>query len=176
MAVDETLLRGRAGIKPRSLSPSEIISDTVRAAAPQPEIKQVVPDPDYQPPAKKSDPLPKPGDDYRAHARFLNRLAEEQRFIYFVTSDFVCEGFAYSDLRRVRWLPPADDGGSPVIELRFVEAAITDVQIEGRNMDDILYWIGEGVMPWLWAEPDGFKAKNDGLPVITRFNVKVIEK
>ena len=176
MAVDETLLRSRVGVKPRSLSPSEI-NDTVRAPAPAPETKPAAPDePEYQPPPKKSDPLPKPGDPYRAHARFLNRLANEQRMIHFVTGEFVCEGFAYADLRRVRWVPSSDAGGSPVIELRFVEAVITDVRIEGRNTEDIHYWIGEGVMPWLWEQPNGFKARDDRMPVITRFDFKVAEK
>jgi hypothetical protein len=175
MAVDETLLRSRAGIKPRSLSPSEI-NDSVRAKAPEPETKPPAPEEsEYQPPPKKSDPLPKPGDGYRAHARFLNRLGNEQKLIHFVSKDFVSDGFAYSDLRRVRWVPPAH-GGSPVIELRFVEAVVTEVRVEGRNLEDIHYWISEGVMPWLWEQPKGFKAREDGTPVITRITIAEVEK
>ena len=175
MAVDETLLRSRGGMKPRAISPSEI-SDNDRSLAPEPENKPAAAEPEYQAPPKKSDPLPKPGDGYRAHARFLNRLGNEQRLIHFVTSDFLCEGFAYSDLRRVRWVPGADAGGGPVIELRFVEAVVTEVRIEGRNLDDIHYWISEGVMPWLWEQPKGFKPREDGVPVITGITIAEAEQ
>src|SRR4051795_10724145 len=106
MSVDETLLRSRAGIKPRSLSPSEIgearpVPGSFRE--PEPAAPSPVKDPDYQPPHKKSDPLPRPGDAYRACARFLNRLSVEQKLLHFVTRNFACEGYAYSDLRRLRW-------------------------------------------------------------------------
>jgi hypothetical protein len=180
MAVDESLLRGRAGIKPRSLSPSEI-NDHVRAPAPEPVPKTEPPpetaEADYQAPPKKSDPLPKAGDkEYRAQARFLNRLANEQRMIHFVTGECVYEGFAYSDLRRVRWLLPAEPGGSPVIELRFVEAVITDVRIEGRNLEDIHYWISEGVMPWVWEQPKRFNTRGDNTPVITRISIDEVKE
>ena len=84
-----------------------------------------------QTPAKKSDPLPKPGDPYRAHARFLNRLHADTPMIFFVLKDFSYEGFRYSDLRRLRWLPASKPGQGPSLLLRFVEADITDVTIEG---------------------------------------------
>ena len=88
--------------------------------------------PDYQPPPKKSDPLPKPGDAYRAMCP-LSQPAERR-----AAADSlrrlriaVCEGFAYSDLRRLRWLSAGDAGGGPVIELRFVEAVITECGSRG---------------------------------------------
>ena len=68
----------------------------------------------------------------------------DQRLIHFVDKDCWCEGFAYSDLRRVRWALPVGEGSGPALELRFVEAVITDVRIEGRNLEDIHYWISEG--------------------------------
>ena len=133
-------------------------------------------EPDYQPPAKKSDPLPKPGDAYRAHARFLNRLSVEQRLIHFVDRDCWSQGFAYSDLRREGWLPPAQEGGGPVLGLRFVEAEITEVRIEGRNLDDIRHWISEGTMPWVWEQPRGFKTRDDKSVVITRITLQQVDK
>jgi hypothetical protein len=131
---------------------------------------------EYQPPAKKSDPLPKPGDAYRAHARFLNRLNTEPRLIHFVDKDCWSQGFAYSDLRRVGWLPAVEEGGGPVLGLRFVEAEITDVRIEGRNLDDIRYWIDEGNMPWVWEQPRGFRTRDDKSVVITRITLQLVDK
>jgi hypothetical protein len=138
---------------------------------PQPEADE----PDYQPPPKKSDPLPRPGDKYRAHARFLNRLDIDQRLIHFVDKECWCEGYAYSDLRRVRWLAPATEGSGPVIELRFVESVITDVRIEGQNLEDVHHWISEGTMPWVWERPAGFKTRDDNAVVITRITVQTVE-
>lgn len=133
-------------------------------------------EPDYQPPAKKSDPLPRPGDAYRACARFLNRLSTEQRLIHFVDKDGWAEGFAYSDLRRVRWIKGDDPASGPVLVLRFIEAVITDVRVEGRNLEDIHYWISEGVMPWIWEQPAGFKTRDDRAVVITRITFDVKER
>jgi len=135
---------------------------------PQPDTVPATLEPDYQPPPKKSDPLPKPGDTYRAHARFLNRLSSDQKLIHFVDKDCWCEGYAYSDLRRVRWVKGDNPAGGPVLELRFVEAEITEVRVEGRNLEDIHYWISEGTMPWVWEQPPGFKSRDDNAVVITR--------
>ena len=46
-----------------------------------------IPEAEFQPPPKKSDPLPRPGDAYRAHARFLNRLSTDPKLIHFVAKD-----------------------------------------------------------------------------------------
>jgi hypothetical protein len=180
MAVDETLLRGRAGLKAH-ISPSDLVAQASSAASPggeRPAAKAATggAEPDYQPPAKKSDPLPKPGDPYRACARFLNRLSTEQRVIHFVMQDFACEGFSYHDLRRVRLLPGDAAGSGPVLVLRFVEAVISEVRIEGRNLDDMHYWISEGCMPWVWEQPKGFTVRNDAATVITRITLTETEK
>jgi hypothetical protein len=164
-------------------SPAEIGEDTQpheadQAGDPPPgtDTAHEAGEPDHRPPAKKSDPLPKPGDAYRACARFLNGLSVEQRFLHFVTKDFVSEGFAYSDLRRLRWVPGTDPGSGPAIELRFVESVTTDVRIEGRNLDDIHYRVAEGTMPWVCEQPRGFKTKDDNAVVITGFSFDRVDK
>jgi hypothetical protein len=123
------------------------------------------------PPPKKSDPLPRPGDAYRAHARFLSQLSSEPKLLHFVRGDFTCEGFRYTDLRRLRWLAADKPGQGPAIVLRFVEAEITDVRIDGRHLDDVHHWIGEGLMPWLWEQPPGFHTRDDAATVITRITI-----
>jgi hypothetical protein len=142
------------------------------APAPSPPRRGYLPDvADTAPPPKKSDPLPKPGDPYQAHARFLNRLPSEPRLIHFVRGDFAYEGFCYSDLRRLRWLPAAAPGQGPVLLLRFIEAVTTDVALEGRRIEDVHYWISEGVMSWVWEKPPGFEVRDDAATVITRITI-----
>jgi hypothetical protein len=91
-----------------------------------------------------------PGEEYRACARFVDRLQAEQKMLHFVLKNGTIEGFSYSDLRRVRMVPSDKPGGSPVLQLRFVEAETTDVEIRGRNLRDIHYYISLGVLPWVW--------------------------
>jgi hypothetical protein len=160
-------------------SPGELADGLPNLAADRGPVRKQAPEAvpeDYQPPPKKSDPLPRPGDQYRAHARFLNRLHGDQRLIHFVDQHCWCEGFCYSDLRRVRWLPPASEGSGPLLELRFVESVVTDVRIEGRNLEDIHHWISEQVMPWVREQPAGFKTRDDKMVVITDIGFSIVEK
>lgn len=159
---DDSLTKGR-------ISPSQIldsVSGKHRSPAAMSEEESAA-----QSPAKKSDPLPCPGDPYRAHARFLNRLPSEPRMIHFVMADFSWEAFAYSDLRRLRWVSPADPGQGPLLRMRFVESEITDVEIAGRHLRDVAHWISEGVMPWLWEKPHGFQVRDDAATVIARISI-----
>ena len=121
-------------------------------------------------PGKKADPLPLPGEPYRASARFINRLQEEQKILHFVLKDGTIEGFFYSDLRRVSWVPGDKPGASPVLSLKFVEAQVTDVEIRGRHLKDIHYFISIGVLPWVWELP-GKDFEAEGVPVITRIAI-----
>jgi hypothetical protein len=166
MATDDSDLRTR---EKRPMWPSEIAKGLAGKARTgiEPEAE-----PDgQQTPAKKSDPLPQHGDPYRAHARFLNRLHADSPMIFFVLGDFTYEGFRYSDLRRLRWLPASEPGQGPALLLRFCEAEITDVLIEGVNLLDVLHWIGQGAMPWVWEKPPGFKVQESNAAVITRITI-----
>ena len=156
--------------------PSGPVRDRVSDLQPQPDTMPEAEELDYQPPPKKSDPLPRPGDGYRAHARFLNRLNSDQKMIHFVDKDCWCEGYAYSDLRRVRWVRGDSSASNPVLELRFVEAVTTDVLIEGRNLEDIHHWISEGTMPWVWEQPAGFKSRDDNAVIISRITFHAVDR
>jgi hypothetical protein len=165
MATDDSDIRTRDH---RAMWPSEIAKGVAgKARSIEPETE-----PDgQQTPAKKSDPLPQPGDPYRAHARFLNRLHADSPMIFFVLGDFTCEGFRYSDLRRLRWLPASKPGLGPGLLLRFSEAVITDVAIDGTHLLDVLHWIGQGAMPWAWEKPPGFNVRDDATAVISRITI-----
>jgi hypothetical protein len=158
---DSDVLELRAA-KPRLPSPSEIIRDS-RAYLPERQRQPSgdVDADDSQAPAKKADPLPKPGDPYRANARFLNRLQTPQPFLKIVMANGDIEGFSYGDLRRVRLVKGEKPGDGPVLILRFVEAVVTEVQMEGRNLDDIHYYISQHTMPWIWERPKGFHTDDD---------------
>ena len=158
--------------KPRLRSPADIVESDRH----YPQTRSAILEQDSQPPPKKSDPLPRPGDRYRACARFLNRLSSETRLIHFVLGDFTCEGFAYADLRRLRWLEASDPGSGPILVLRFVEVEATEVRIEGRHLEDIHYYISEGSMPWVWEQPAGFRVRDDNAPVITRIAITEMEQ
>ena len=174
MAEDDTLKRERPAYAKRSLM------ELVAGAAPPPNGAAVPgaveEEAEFSPPPKKSDPLPKPGDRYRPHARFLNRMSSEQKLIHFIHGDFVCDGFSYHDLRRVRLLPPKEPGQGPLLVLRFIEAVVMEVTIGGRNLDDLHYYISEHTMPWVWEQPRGFKTADDRATVITGINFEEIEK
>jgi hypothetical protein len=151
------------------------------APPPEPTPPAAMPVPDFafeesQAPPKKADPLPRPGDVYRAHARFLNNLSVEPRLIHFVRRDMSSVGFSYSDLRRVSRMMSAEPGGGPLLVLRFVEAVVTEVGISGCNLDDMHQAISDGHMPWVWEQPAGFKTRNDAMTVITRIEIKEIER
>ena len=179
MAVDESLKRSPF-IK-RNLM--ELVSNVAPAepgaglpGASPPAMPPAEVEPEFQPPPKKSDPLPRPGDVYRPHARFMSRLGSDQRMIHFIHGDFVCDGFAYHDLRRVRLLPPEKPGQVPTLVLRFIEAAITEVTIAGRDLDDLHYYISDGSMPWVWEQPKGFKPANERATAIISTTFRELEK
>src|SRR5487761_2116449 len=83
---------------------------------------------------EKADPLPRPGDDYRANARHGNK---PEMTLHFVTRDFAYEGFSYADFERVRLVPGDKPGSGPVLILRFNGSEITDVMVEGRHLHSL---------------------------------------
>lgn len=168
MAVDDTLLRHNI----RRRTPAEIAAERSQSGPAPAGLDGGNPaDVPEQEPAKKSDPIPQPDDAYRASARFMERLQTEQKFLHFMLKDGTLEGFAYSDLRKIRWVPGTDPAASPVLKLRFVEAGITDVEIKGRHLRDIHHYISLGVLPWVREYP-GNDFEDETTPVITRITIQ----
>jgi hypothetical protein len=128
-------------------------------------------------PKKKSDPLPKRGDAYRAHARFGNFLASDQKYLHFVHGDHCSDGFAYHDLRRIRLVDRGLPGQPPLLVLRFVEAVITEVTIAANRVDDLHHFISDQSMPWVWERPGkGFTPGGEHVTIITSINFEEIER
>ena len=186
MAVDETLIRNRSAIRPRTLSPGEIGENTGGEArdSPRPEFGHYrVAEPedlpagneqDYQPPAKKSDPLPRTGRAIPGLCPISQPAEHRSAADPFRDQGFRVRGVCLFRPAAAPLLAFHAPGSGPVIELRFVESVTTDVRIEGRNLDDIHYWISEGCMPWVWEQPKGFKSTAD--TVITRITFLPVEQ
>lgn len=117
-------------------------------------------------------PLPQPGDPYKAHARPDNKALLMLRFLL---RDASVEGFAYSDLRRTRMQPGNDPGSGPVLVLRFVEAAVTEVRIEGRHLDVLADMLSYHRVAWLRELPPGKMHHEKNAAVITLITVVTLD-
>ena len=156
-------------------SPSSIRSQIQGAidTVPKPETPaEVVPDAAL-PDSDKVDPLPRPGDRYKAAGRHGNK---PDLTIHFVMKDYSYEGFSYADLERVRLVPSEKPGGSPVLVLRFNGSVITEVKIEGRHLHGLYHWIGLHRLPWVWEHPSPADfADRDGT-LISRITPREIDR
>ncbi len=121
----------------------------------------------------KTDPLPGPGDAYRAHGRVCNK---RDVTIDFVLKDFTREGFSYADYERVRLAAAATPGGGDVMTVRFHGSTVTDVVIEGRNLDALYHHIGRHRMPWLWEHPSPARFTDANATIITRITFQEVER
>jgi hypothetical protein len=99
---------------------------------------------------ERSDPLPRPGDAYMAHAR---RTAKPQMTLFFVQRNYLPDGFAYANLERVRLVDSEKQGSGPVLVARFSGSVVTEVVIEGRHLHPLCNAIGMHLMPWIFEHP-----------------------
>lgn len=118
------------------------------------------------------EPLPRTGDAYKAHSRYTNK---PELMLGLITHAMPLEVFAYSDLRRVRLLPPQTPGGGPVLWLKFVEVEIVEVWIEGRNLLTLIDFLQQHRVRWLRECPKGKEPRDPEVTVITRIVLNTIE-
>ena len=117
-------------------------------------------------------PLPQPGDPYKAHARPDNKPLLT---LTFLCKDSVEEGFAYSDLRRIRLLP-GKPGQGPVLVLRFsTEAGIVEVRIEGLRHDAMRDYIRYHRIAWIRELPPGKPVMDNTAAVVTSISITQVE-
>jgi hypothetical protein len=111
--------------------------------------------------------LPEPPDPYRAYARPGTRRYPMISFVQ--PNGITC--YRFSDIRRTEFSPAAMPGGLDVLKLHFswpwAKTSAT-VLVEGRNLLDCVYFIGEELTGWLRVLPDGQQVKDPATPVITR--------
>ncbi len=154
----------------RGFSPSSIRSQLLRDGKSDPQTEtpgQEIAVPD------KGDPLPRPGEPYKVHARHSNK---QEVTLHFVTKDFAYEGFAYADCERVRLVPADKPGGGPVLIVRFNGSEVTEVTIEGRHLHSLYHWIGLHLVPWVWEHPSPAEFTDDKAPLIKRIRFNTVER
>jgi hypothetical protein len=118
---------------------------------------------------ERSDPLPRPGTPYMAHAR---RTAKPQMTLFFVGKGYLPDGFSYANLERV-WLEESEQQGSgPVLVARFAGSVVTEVTIEGRHMHTLCNAIGMHLMPWVWEHPSPRDFTDDNATVVRKITFK----
>jgi hypothetical protein len=133
-------------------------------AMPPPTAPETMPPPE---PPKKSDPRPSPGEIYRPHSLFLNRLEERQVTLHFIAKDCIPHGVAYARYEDIEFDRDATPGGGLDLVVHFGGTKAVDVRISGRNLGGVYDYISRNTMPWVWARPDGRYADNDATIVIT---------
>ena len=121
----------------------------------------------------KVDPLPRPGDAYKASGRHGNK---PEVTIHFVTKAYAYEGFSYGDCERVRLLPAETPGGGPVLIVRFSGSVITEAVIEGRHLHSLYHWIGLHRLPWVWEHPSPADFIDENAVVIKKISFRQIDR
>jgi hypothetical protein len=151
--------------RPRSVS-----SSSIRALLDKKEVSAV--DDTPQEPGgtllERSDPLPRPGDTYKAASR---HAAEPQLALHFILKDFSYEGFSYGDFERVRLVPGERPGSGLVLVLRFNGSVVTEVTIEGRHLHPLYHWIARGLISWVWEHPGAADFLDEAVPVVRKISI-----
>jgi hypothetical protein len=96
------------------------------------------------------DPLPQPGDPYKAFSRAANQMLPT---LYLLMSDATSEGFAYANLDKCN-LVKDGPGQPPVIVLRFYGVINSEVRIVGRNMALLYNYLGHHRILWIRQLPE----------------------
>ncbi len=120
---------------------------------------------------ERTDPLPRPGTPYLAHAR---RASKPQMTLFFVAKDYLPDGYAYANLERAWLAEPSKEGSGPVLMLRFAGSVVTEVMIEGRHLHTLCNAIGMHLMPWVWEHPSPRDFSDDSATVIRKITPKII--
>ena len=118
--------------------------------------------------------LPGAGDPYVAHARPGNGAEET---LYCIDRDGYFEGFAWNTFERIRLVKPERPGGGPVLVLRFHGSEVSEVAIEGRNLDALRVFLGRRRLIWIRELGEG-KAFGLGAgdAVITKLTIQPVER
>lgn len=115
-------------------------------------------------------PLPRPGDDYKAHARAANKPVPTLRLLM---ANGAIHGFPYGHLDRIDFEGGGPDG-SPIIVLRFAGIEPAEVRLEGRRLDGLYDLLGYERVAWVRELPRE-RATNERT-VITGISTRTIER
>lgn len=155
--------------RPRSISPSSIRATLERdQAAAQTDTAK----PDG-PLIERADPLPRPGDVYRASAR---PLTVPEMTLHIITHDFSYEGFSYADLERVRLVPGEKPGSGPVLIARFNGSVVMDVHFDGRHLHAIYMGISLHRLSWVWEHPRPAEFADEAATIIRKISFHEVKR
>ena len=118
--------------------------------------------------------VPEAEDAYVAHSRVENK---PQLMLGLVLGDASLIYHAYSDLRWLGLLPGKGPGENPVLLLRFL--GVSDVVVEGRNLDRLVRPLGRHRVGWVRELPPrrGYPdRRDDRATVIDRITIKEPER
>lgn len=121
---------------------------------------------------ERTDPLPRPGMPYVAHAR---RVSKPQMTLSFVGKDYLPDGYAYANMERVWMEQPEKEGSKPVLKARFYGSVVTEVTIEGRHLHTLYDAIAMHLMPWVWEHPSPRDFADENETVIRKITPKLIQ-
>ncbi len=121
--------------------------------------------------ATEPDPLPYPDETYQAFDR-----TGGQRFpmLTLILAQDSMVGYRFSDIEKMEFTPAHAPDGLDVLNLRFAwswSTQLETVRIEGRNLLDLTYSVGEQSTGWLRMLPLGQSVKDPATPVIIRIDL-----
>jgi hypothetical protein len=119
------------------------------------------------------DPLPKPGDPYKAHARAANKPLLS---LLFVQKDGVSvRGFSYGNLDTIDRLPGDKPGSGPVLVLRFTGLTPTEVRLSGRNLATLFVYLSQHRVAWLRELQADRDFSDDAVAVVSGMSINPLE-
>lgn len=114
--------------------------------------------------------LPRAGDPYVAHSRQSNG---PETTLYCIDHEGYFQGFAWSTFERIRLVRPETPGGGPVLVLRFSGSEVSEVAIEGGNLDNLRVFLGQCRVTWIRELGGGRPIKpGPDEPIITRITIQ----
>jgi hypothetical protein len=117
-------------------------------------------------------PLPRPGDEYTAHARQANKPVLTLRFLL---ANAAVRGFAYANIDTIDLVDGDQPDSSPAIVVRFAGITATEARIEGRHLDRLYDQLGHHRIAWVRELPPRRDFKDPGKAVINRISFKALE-
>jgi hypothetical protein len=117
------------------------------------------------------DPLPCPDETYQAFDR-----TGGQRFpmLTLILAQDSMVGYRFSDIEKMEFTPAHAPDGLDVLNLRFAwswATKLATVRIEGRNLLDLTYRVGQHSTPWLRMLAADQSVKDPAAAVITRIDL-----
>jgi hypothetical protein len=119
-----------------------------------------------------SDPVPQPGDPYKAHARPSTKPVAALH----VVKGKLSNGYAWSNFDSVDLVESEDPGGGLGLVLRFAGLKPTEILLAGRNLATLRVYLGENRIAWIRELPQGMMLRDTGQAVITGIEIRVLEK